>query len=75
MLMRCQGTTFIMTRDPALIARGADQLLILLQTEGSVDSDYAGRRSRRRAGDVEIVDYAAAAPQCSNRLRESYDCP
>jgi AraC-like DNA-binding protein len=58
MLMRCQGTAFIMTRGPALIARGADQVLILLQTEGSVDTDCAGRRARIEAGDVEIVDYA-----------------
>jgi AraC-like DNA-binding protein len=57
-LMRCQGTAVIMTRGPALIAHGADQLLILLQTEGSVDAEYAGRRARREAGDVEIVDYA-----------------
>ena len=35
-LMRCQGTAFIMTRGPALAARGADQLLIFLQGEGSV---------------------------------------
>jgi AraC-like DNA-binding protein len=58
MLMRCRGTAFIMTRGPALIGRGADQLLILLQTEGSVDSEYAGRRARREVGDVEIIDYA-----------------
>jgi AraC-like DNA-binding protein len=57
-LMRRQGTAFIMTRGPALIAHGADQLLILLQTEGSVDTEYSGRRARREAGDVEIVDYA-----------------
>jgi AraC-like DNA-binding protein len=57
-LMRCQGTTFIMSRGPALIARGADQLLIFLQTEGSVDAEYAGQRSRWQAGDVVIVDYA-----------------
>jgi AraC-like DNA-binding protein len=57
-LMRCQGTAFIMTRGPGLIAHGADQVLILIQTEGSVDTDYAGRRARREAGDVEIVDYA-----------------
>jgi AraC-like DNA-binding protein len=57
-LMRCQGTAFIMTRGPAQIAHGADQLLILLQTEGSVDTDYAGQRARREAGDVEIVDCA-----------------
>jgi AraC-like DNA-binding protein len=58
-LMRCRGTAFIMTRGPALIARGADQLLILLQVEGSVDTDYGGgQRARRQAGDVEIVDYA-----------------
>ena len=58
-LMRCQGTAFIMTRGPAMVARGgADQLLILLQLEGSVDTDYAGRRARREAGDVEIIDYA-----------------
>jgi AraC-like DNA-binding protein len=58
MLMRCQGTAFIMTRGPGLIARGADQLLILLQTQGTVDSDYGGRRARRQTGDIEIVDYA-----------------
>jgi len=57
-LMHCQGTAFIMTRGPAQIARGADQLLILLQIEGSVETDYAGRRARREAGDVEIIDYA-----------------
>ena len=57
-LMRCQGTAFIMTRGPELIAHGADQLLILLQTEGSVDADCAGRRVRTEPGDVEIVDYA-----------------
>ena len=33
-------------------------MLILLQIEGSVDSDYAGRRGRREPGDVEIIDYA-----------------
>jgi AraC-like DNA-binding protein len=33
-------------------------LLILLQTEGAVDTDYGGRRARRQAGDVEIIDYA-----------------
>ena len=58
MLMRTQGTAFVMTRGPAQIAHGADQLLILLQTEGSVDTDYAGWRARREAGDVEIIDYA-----------------
>jgi AraC-like DNA-binding protein len=57
-LMRCQGTGFIMTRGPELVAHGADQLLILLHLEGSVDSDYGGRRVRREAGDVAITDYA-----------------
>jgi AraC-like DNA-binding protein len=57
-MMRSQGTAFIMTRGPALIARGADQLLIFLQIEGSVDSDYGGRRARRQPGDVDIIDYA-----------------
>jgi AraC-like DNA-binding protein len=56
-LMRCQGTAFTMTRGPAQIARGADQLLILLHTEGSVDRDCAGRRARLEAGDVGITDY------------------
>jgi hypothetical protein len=46
MLMRCQGTAFTMTRGPALIARGADQLLILLQTEGSVDRESMPDSSR-----------------------------
>src|SRR5216684_7570080 len=32
-LMRCQGTAFTMTRGPAMVARGGDQLLILLQLE------------------------------------------
>src|ERR1700734_3585060 len=36
-LRRCQGTAFTMTRGPAQIARGADQLLIYLQIEASVD--------------------------------------
>jgi AraC-like DNA-binding protein len=58
MLMRSQGTAFIMTRGPALIARGADQLLIFLQTEGSVDSDYGGQRACLEAGDVAIIDCA-----------------
>jgi len=58
-LMRCQGTAFTMTRGPTLIARGgADQLLILLQLEGSVDTDYAGRRGHIEPGDVAIFDYA-----------------
>jgi AraC-like DNA-binding protein len=57
-LMRCQGTAFTMARGPALIARGADQLLIYLQTEGSVDTDCAAGRTHLQPGDVEIVDYA-----------------
>ena len=57
-LMRCEGTAFIMTRGPAPAARGADQLLIVLQLEGSVDTDSAGRCGRREAGDVAISDYA-----------------
>jgi len=58
MLMHCRGTAFIMTRGPAEIAHGADQLLVLLQTEGSVETDYTGWRACRQAGDVEIIDYA-----------------
>jgi AraC-like DNA-binding protein len=58
-LMRCEGTAFTMARGPARAAGGgADQLLILLQLKGSVDTDYGGRRSRREIGDVEIIDYA-----------------
>lgn len=57
-LMRCQGTGFIMTRGPALAARSADQLLILLQVEGTVHTDHIGRSTCREAGDVEIIDYA-----------------
>src|SRR6266568_1247253 len=49
-LMRCAGTAVIMTRGPAA-ARGADQLVIVLQLEGSVDTDSAGRCVRREAGD------------------------
>jgi len=57
-LMRCEGTAFAMTRGPAMAARGADQLIILLQLEGSVDTDAAGRCVRREPGDVTISDYA-----------------
>jgi AraC-like DNA-binding protein len=57
-LMCTRGTAVIMTRGPAQIAHGAEQVLILLQTEGAVESEYAGRRARREAGDVEIIDYA-----------------
>jgi AraC-like DNA-binding protein len=57
-LMRCEGTAFIMTRGPALAARCADQFLILLQLEGSVDTDSGERCGRREAGDVAISDYA-----------------
>ncbi|HLX13597.1 MAG TPA: helix-turn-helix domain-containing protein [Bradyrhizobium sp.] len=57
-LRRCQGTAFTMTRGPALIARGADQLSIYLNTEGVVDSDYGGWRARHEAGDVVIIDNA-----------------
>jgi AraC-like DNA-binding protein len=58
-LMHCRGTAFTMTRSPELIARGgADQLIITLQIEGSVEKEHHGRRVRRVAGDVEIVDYA-----------------
>jgi AraC-like DNA-binding protein len=57
-LMRCEGTAFIMTRGPAMAARGANQMLIILQIEGSVDTDSAGRCGRREAGDVAISDYA-----------------
>ena len=57
-LMRSQGTAFIMTRGPALVARSPDQLLIYLEIEGSCDNDWAGRRGRVETGDVQIVDYA-----------------
>jgi AraC-like DNA-binding protein len=47
-----------MRREPVLGARGADQLLIVLQIAGSVETDYGGRRARYEAGDVKITDYA-----------------
>lgn len=58
LLVRSQGTAFIMTRGPALVARSPDQLLIYLELEGSCDNDWAGQRGRVEAGDVQIVDYA-----------------
>jgi AraC-like DNA-binding protein len=61
MLMRCQGTAFTMTRGPALVAHGADQLLIVLQIEGSVNTERAGRHMRIEPGDVQITDYARPA--------------
>jgi AraC-like DNA-binding protein len=57
-LMRCEGTAVIMSRGPAKAARSADPLVIVLQLEGSVDADSAGRRARREPGDVAISDYA-----------------
>lgn len=57
-LMRTQGTAFIMARGPARIARGADQVLIYLQLEGSCVSDYGERRGELVPGDVAIIDYA-----------------
>ncbi len=57
-LMRSQGTAFIMARGPAMVARRADQLLIYLELEGSCDNDWSGRRGRVEAGDIQIVDYA-----------------
>jgi AraC-like DNA-binding protein len=57
-LMRSQGTAFIMARGPAMVARRADQLLLYFELEGSCDNDWAGRRGRVEAGDVQIVDYA-----------------
>jgi AraC-like DNA-binding protein len=57
-LRRARGTAFTMTRGPALIAYGADQLCILLQVEGVLDTDYAGQCRRMEAGDVTIIDYA-----------------
>src|SRR5258708_79175 len=56
-LMRCQGTAFTMTRGPAMVARGGDQLIILLQLEGSVDTDSAGQRGRREPGDLALSAY------------------
>src|ERR1044071_2589848 len=57
-LIRTQGTALTMTRSPALVARGADQLLILLQRDGTVDADCGARRGRLKPGDVAIFDYA-----------------
>jgi AraC-like DNA-binding protein len=57
-LMRCEGTAVTMARGPAKAARSADQLVIVLQLEGSVDADSAGRYGRREPGDVAISDYA-----------------
>ncbi len=57
-LMRTQGTAFTMTRSPTLVAGGADQVLILLQCEGSVDTDCGARRGRIEEGDIAIYDYA-----------------
>lgn len=57
-LMGCRGTAFIMTRGPALVARGVDQVLIMLQRQGVCDTDCGERRLRIEPGDVVILDYA-----------------
>jgi len=55
-----------------MVARGGDQLIILLQLEGSVDTDSAGQRGRREPGDIAISDYArpfhAAATDYANLI-------
>jgi AraC-like DNA-binding protein len=57
-LLRNQGTAFTMTRGPAMIAHGPDQVLIFLQVEGLCESDCGGRHLRIEPGDVAIFDYA-----------------
>ena len=56
-LMRCQGTAFIMTRGPALVA-AAPTSCSSSPDRRHVDTDCAGRRMRVEPGDVAIVDYA-----------------
>ena len=55
-LMRSQGTAFIMARGPAMVARNADQLLIYLELEGSCDTDCSGRRGHAEAGEGGGID-------------------
>jgi AraC-like DNA-binding protein len=59
-LLRNQGTSFTMTRSPALIARGQgpDQLLVFLQVQGTCYSDCGGQCVHIEPGDVAIMDYA-----------------
>jgi AraC-like DNA-binding protein len=57
-LLHNRGTAFTMTRGPALIAQGPDQLLMFLQVQGTCDSDCGERRLRIEPGDVAIMDYA-----------------
>jgi AraC-like DNA-binding protein len=57
-LLHNRGTAFTMTRGPALIAQGPDQLLVMLQLQGTCDSDVGERRLRIEPGDVVIFDYA-----------------
>lgn len=72
MLMGCRGTAFNMTRGPVLAANSPDQLLVLLQIAGTVETQYGGRSARREPGDVEIIDYArpfrSVAPDYENLM-------
>lgn len=47
-----------LSRGPAEIARGGDQILIWIQMSGESDVNYAGREGKLRPGDVAILDYA-----------------
>ena len=47
-----------LSRGPAEIARGGDQLLIWVQVSGESNANYAGRERKLRPGDVVILDYA-----------------
>ena len=47
-----------LSRGPAEIARGGDQILIWIQMSGESEVNYAGREGKLRPGDVAILDYA-----------------
>jgi AraC-like DNA-binding protein len=57
-LLHNRGTAFTMTRGPALIANGPNQLLMFLQVQGTCDSHVGERCLRIEPGDVAIMDYA-----------------
>jgi AraC-like DNA-binding protein len=54
---RVESVAQTLSRGPAEIARGTNQLLIWVQLSGESDANYAGRPCKLCPGDVVILDY------------------
>jgi len=57
-IARVESVAQTLSRGPAEIGRGGDQILIWVQISGESDAKYAGRECKLCPGDVVILDYA-----------------